>query len=85
VDGRRSYVGQSKLLGTRTSSPTTRTSSDRRLDSRRFLTSDNVTTMFHEFGHALHSLFSMVRYPECNGIVRDFTEFSLSAQRALGV
>jgi peptidyl-dipeptidase Dcp len=37
---------------------------------------DNVRTMFHEFGHALHSMFSTVQYPSLGGnIPRDFVEF----------
>ena len=36
---------------------------------------DDATTLFHEFGHALHSLSSNVAYPTLNGGVRDFTEF----------
>jgi peptidyl-dipeptidase Dcp len=36
---------------------------------------DDATTFFHEFGHALHSLSSNVRYPSLNGGVRDYTEF----------
>jgi len=39
------------------------------------LTSDNVSTMFHEFGHALHYLFFTAVYPRSTRIVRDFTEF----------
>ncbi|HEY7895393.1 MAG TPA: peptidyl-dipeptidase Dcp [Gemmatimonadaceae bacterium] len=41
------------------------------------LTFDDVTTMFHEFGHALHSMFSNVRYPTLAGtnVPRDFVEF----------
>ena len=35
---------------------------------------DNVTTMFHEFGHALNSLFSEARYPVLGGLPRDFGE-----------
>ena len=40
------------------------------------LTSDQVRTMFHEFGHALHGLFSNVRYPSLSGtsVPRDFVE-----------
>ncbi|MGV4930034.1 M3 family metallopeptidase [Streptomyces sp. BHT-5-2] len=36
-----------------------------------------VTTLFHEFGHALHGLFSDVRYPMLAGteVPRDFVEF----------
>lgn len=38
---------------------------------------DNVTTMFHEMGHALHGLFSDVTYPSVSGTAtpRDFVEF----------
>ena len=36
---------------------------------------DDATTFFHEFGHALHSLSSNVKYPSLNGGVRDYTEF----------
>jgi len=39
------------------------------------LTSDNVTTMFHEFGHALHYLFFTAVYPRNTRIARDFVEF----------
>ncbi|MCU1500272.1 MAG: dcp, partial [Acidimicrobiales bacterium] len=38
---------------------------------------DDVTTMFHEFGHALHGLFAAQTYPSGfgGGIARDFVEF----------
>ncbi|GAA5520666.1 M3 family metallopeptidase [Aliifodinibius salicampi] len=38
---------------------------------------DNVTTMFHEMGHAVHGLFSDVKYPSQSGtsVPRDFVEF----------
>lgn len=41
------------------------------------LTFDFLTTMFHEFGHALHGLFSHVKYPRLSGtrVERDFVEF----------
>ncbi len=41
------------------------------------LTFDEVTTMFHEFGHALHGLFSNVEYPRFSGtsVPRDFVEY----------
>jgi peptidyl-dipeptidase Dcp len=41
------------------------------------LTWDNVSTMFHEFGHALHGMFSDVKYPTLAGtsVARDFVEF----------
>ncbi|WP_026535693.1 M3 family metallopeptidase [Arthrobacter sp. H14] len=41
------------------------------------MTYDQVTTMFHEFGHALHGLFSDVSYPKFSGtsVPRDFVEY----------
>jgi len=41
------------------------------------LTLDEVNTLFHEFGHALHGLFSAVMYPHFSGtnVFRDFVEF----------
>jgi peptidyl-dipeptidase Dcp len=41
------------------------------------LTFDNVTAIFHEFGHGLHGLFSNSRYPTLSGtnVPRDFVEF----------
>ncbi len=38
---------------------------------------DDVTTMFHEFGHALHGLFAAQTYPTLSGtaVARDFVEF----------
>jgi peptidyl-dipeptidase Dcp len=41
------------------------------------LTWDEVTTAFHEFGHALHGMFSDVKYPYFSGtrVPRDFVEY----------
>ncbi|CAN5410134.1 M3 family metallopeptidase [soil metagenome] len=41
------------------------------------LTFDEVSTFFHEFGHALHGLFARVTYPKLAGtnVFRDFVEF----------
>lgn len=41
------------------------------------LTSSEVKTMFHEFGHALHGLFSAVTYPRfsATSVPRDFVEY----------
>ena len=41
------------------------------------LSYDDVTTMFHEFGHALHGIFADQEYPSLSGtyVPRDFVEF----------
>lgn len=41
------------------------------------LTHDEVNTLFHEFGHALHGMFSAVKYPRFAGtsVPRDFVEY----------
>ena len=41
------------------------------------LSFDDVTTMFHEFGHALHGMFANTVYPSLSGtqVPRDFVEF----------
>ncbi len=41
------------------------------------LTFAEITTLFHEFGHALHGLLSQVKYPRVSGtsVQRDFVEF----------
>jgi peptidyl-dipeptidase Dcp len=41
------------------------------------MTHDEVNTMFHEFGHALHGMFSQVKYPRFAGtsVPRDFVEY----------
>jgi peptidyl-dipeptidase Dcp len=46
-------------------------------DEPTLLTFDEVTTMFHEFGHALHGMFSNVKYPSFSGtsVPRDFVEY----------
>ena len=46
-------------------------------DEPTLMTFDEVTTMFHEFGHALHGMFSNVKYPEFSGtsVPRDFVEY----------
>ena len=72
-----SYVDQSGLLGTR---PVVANQMNipRPPDGEpTLLTFDEVNTLFHEFGHALHGMFSAVRYPRFAGtrVPRDFVEF----------
>lgn len=70
-------VGQSKLLGTK---PVVYNVCNfaKPVDGQPALISfDDVTTMFHEFGHALHGLFSNQTYPTIanTNVSRDFVEF----------
>ena len=46
-------------------------------DTPSLLLLDDVETLFHEFGHALHGLMSDVTYPSVSGtnVPRDFVEF----------
>lgn len=72
-----SYVDQSGLFGTR---PVVANHMNipRPPDGEpTLLTFDEVNTLFHEFGHALHGMFSAVRYPRFSGtrVPRDFVEF----------
>jgi peptidyl-dipeptidase Dcp len=47
------------------------------VDQPSLIDSDEVQTLFHEFGHALHGLFSNAMYPSLSGtsVPRDFVEF----------
>lgn len=66
-----SFVGQSTLAGTKAVVVNVMSISSE------LLTIDEVTTVFHEFGHALHGLLSSVRYPSMSGtnVPRDWVEF----------
>jgi len=46
-------------------------------DEPSLIDSDEAQTLFHEFGHALHGLFSEATYPSLSGtaVPRDFVEF----------
>jgi Zn-dependent oligopeptidases len=72
-----SFVSQSRLLGTRPVVLNTLNISRPADGEPTLLTIDNVRTLFHEFGHALHGLFSDVRYPTFSGtsVPRDFVEY----------
>ncbi|GAA5127155.1 M3 family metallopeptidase [Pseudonocardia adelaidensis] len=72
-----SFVEQSRLLGTKPVVLNTLNIAKPADGEPTLLTVDNVRTLFHEFGHALHGLFSDVRYPTFSGtsVPRDFVEF----------
>jgi peptidyl-dipeptidase Dcp len=71
------FVHQSHLLGTKPVVTNTLNIAKPAGDEPTLLTLDNVRTMFHEFGHALHGLFSDVRFPTFSGtsVPRDFVEY----------
>jgi peptidyl-dipeptidase Dcp len=71
-----SLEGQSGLLGTLPVVTNTANFPKPSAGNPALLTLDQVRTMFHEFGHALHGLFSNVRYPSLSGtgVPRDFVE-----------
>ena len=43
-------------------------------DKPALMSVDEVRTLFHEFGHGLHSLFSNIHYPSAQSVPRDFVE-----------
>jgi peptidyl-dipeptidase Dcp len=71
------YVGQSKLLGTQPVVANHLNIPKPANGEPTLLTYDEVRTAFHEFGHALHGMFSNVQYPRFAGtrVPRDFVEF----------
>ncbi len=69
------YVGQSGLLGTRPVVANHLNIPKPPPGEPTLLTHDEVTTAFHEFGHALHAMFSRVIYPRWAGVPLDFVEY----------
>jgi len=71
------FVDQSKLLGTLPVIYNVANFSKPAAGEPALITFDDVTTMFHEFGHGLHGMFSNVQYPLLSGtdVPRDFVEF----------
>lgn len=72
-----SFVEQSRLLGKRPVVVNNLNVPKPPKGQPTLLTFDEVTTAFHEFGHAVHGLFSNVKYPQFSGtsVPRDFVEF----------
>lgn len=72
-----SFVEQSQLLDTKPVVINVMGLTKPTDGSQPLLSIDEVTTLFHEFGHALHGLLSDVRYPTFSGtsVPRDYVEF----------
>lgn len=71
------FVQQSKLLGTKPVVYNVTNFTKPAPEQPTLLSYDDVTTMFHEFGHALHGIFADQEYPSLSGtnVPRDFVEF----------
>ncbi|HEX8445600.1 MAG TPA: M3 family metallopeptidase [Sphingomonas sp.] len=72
-----SFVGQSRLMGTKPVVSNTANFTKPASGQPELVTFEDVRTMFHEFGHALHGLLSNGTYPSLAGtsVARDFVEF----------
>lgn len=77
-----SFVGQSHLLDQRPVIVNVMNVPPPAPGEPALLTFDEAVTMFHEMGHAVHGLFSDVRYPSLAGtsVPRDFVEFPSTFQ-----
>jgi peptidyl-dipeptidase Dcp len=71
------YISQSSLLGTHSVVANHLNIPKPPAGEPTLLTYDEVKTAFHEFGHALHGMFSNVKYPRFSGtsVPRDFVEY----------
>ncbi|MDB5909248.1 MAG: dipeptidyl carboxypeptidase [Massilia sp.] len=71
------YVSQSALMGTHSVVANHLNIPKPPAGEPTLLTYDEVKTAFHEFGHALHGMFSNVKYPRFAGtsVPRDFVEY----------
>ena len=71
------FVNQSKLIGTKPVIYNVTNFTKPSAGQPALISFDDVTTMFHEFGHALHGLFANQTYPSVSGTntARDFVEF----------
>jgi peptidyl-dipeptidase Dcp len=71
------YISQSTLLGTHSVVANHLNIPKPPAGEPTLLTYDEVKTAFHEFGHALHGMFSNVKYPRFSGtsVPRDFVEY----------
>jgi peptidyl-dipeptidase Dcp len=70
-----SFVDQSLLIGTKPVVFNVTNFTKPAPGQPALLSFDDVTALFHEFGHALHGMFANVRYPTLISVPRDFVEF----------
>ena len=70
-----SFVEQSGLLETKPAVVTVLNFTKPAPGQKSLMSFDEVTGLFHEFGHALHAMFASVRYPTLSNVPRDFVEF----------
>jgi peptidyl-dipeptidase Dcp len=70
------FVTQSKLVGTRPVIYNVANFAKPATGQPALLSLDDVSTLFHEFGHALHGMFANQQYPSLSGtaVARDFVE-----------
>ncbi|OJU23311.1 MAG: dipeptidyl carboxypeptidase II, partial [Sphingobacteriales bacterium 41-5] len=70
------FVDQSKLLGTKPVIANVFNYAKTAGGGPALISWDDVTTLFHEFGHSLHGLFANQTYPSLSGtaVARDFVE-----------
>ncbi|MGC9987298.1 MAG: peptidyl-dipeptidase Dcp [Terriglobales bacterium] len=71
------FVGQSRLLGTSPVVYNVANFAKPAAGEPALISFSDVVTMFHEFGHGLHGMFSDAEYPMLSGTAtaRDFVEF----------
>ena len=71
------FVGQSKLMGTLPVVYNVANFTKPAAGEPALISFTDATTMFHEFGHALHGMFADTEYPSLSGteVPRDFVEF----------
>jgi peptidyl-dipeptidase Dcp len=71
------FVGQSKLMGSLPVIYNVANFQKPAPGQPALISFDDVTTMFHEFGHGLHGIFADTEYPSLSGpsVPRDFVEF----------
>jgi peptidyl-dipeptidase Dcp len=69
------FVDQTRLLGTHPVVVNNLNFTKPAPGAKALLSFENTTVLFHEFGHALHTMFQNVNYPTLASTPRDFVEF----------